>query len=137
MGHQFVSRLVAVTLAAGLTCSLSGCIGLAVIGAQHLALPSEQDEELLAQATIDGATIKSELVDKLGMPLHEMNDGSVLIFGGRSRPRGLVQLVTADKRDELRLIAVFDHPAVLQDHLWVGRKKAGRKAALDAVGRTD
>ena len=130
-------QLVALTVAAALMCCLSGCIALAVMGAQHLALPSEEEEELLAQTIFDGATTKSELVDKLGAPLHELNEGSVLIFGGRNRPRGVVQLVTTDKRDELRLIAVFDSSGVMRDHLWVGRKKSGRKAALDAVGRTD
>ena len=137
MGHRFVSRCAAVTLAAGLMCSLSGCIGLAVIGAQRLAQPSEDEEELLAQTIVDGATTKSELVDKLGAPLHELNEGSVLIFGGRSRPRGLVQLLKEDKGDDHRLIAVFDRAGVMRDHLWVGRKKAGRKAAFDALGRTD
>jgi hypothetical protein len=137
MSCRYVTGLAAVPLVAGLMCNLSGCIGLAVMGAQHITRPSEDDEDQLAQMTIDGSTTKSELVGKLGAPLHEMNLGNVLIFGRQSRPRGLVQMVTTEKRDELHLIAVFNHAGVLQDHLWVGRKKAHRNAPLNAIERTD
>ena len=130
MRYQVVSKLAAVSFAAILICGLSGCIGLAVIGAQQLAMPGAEEDERLEKMVVDGVTTKWELIDTLGMPLHEMNEGHVLIFGGRSRPRGLVHLLSEDKRDEHRLIAVVDNTGVMRDHLWVGKKKPARREAL-------
>jgi len=106
---------------------LTGCVGLVVVGAQHVAGMGSEDDQV-EKFVVDGATSRTELVALMGQPLHTMKDGSVLIFGGRARPRGLVQLFTEDKRDEHRLIAVIGQDDVLREHLWVGKKKAKEAA---------
>lgn len=109
---------------------LPGCVGLVVMGAQQIASPGAEEEERLQRQVVDGTTLKAELIEKLGEPLHEMNGGNVLVFGGRQRGRNLVQMFSEDKREEHRLIAVFDQSGVLRDHLWVGRKRGGKKAVV-------
>ncbi len=107
---------------------LTGCVGLVVVGAQHVAGMGSEDEKL-ESSILDGTTTRAELIDKLGQPLHAMKDGTVLIFGGRSRPRGLVQLFMENNRDEHRLIAVLDQGDIVREHLWVGRKKVKEPAS--------
>ncbi len=117
-----IGTILTLFAAMSLSLGLSGCVGLVLMGAQQLAVGGS-DQEQLENSIVDGVTTRPELVQKLGSPVNTMKDGTVLIFGGRSRPRGLVQLVTEDKRDEHRMIAVIDDKDVLREHLWVGRKK--------------
>ncbi len=121
--------LLRTVLMLSMALALSGCVGLVLMGAQQLT-GSEADQEQLEKTVIDGVTTRPELVQKLGSPINTMKDGTVLIFGGRSRPRGLVQLVTEDKRDEHRLIAIIDDKDVLREHLWVGRKKPAKDTVV-------
>ena len=94
--------------------------------AQEVMVAAYGEEERLAKTIIDGATSKQELIAQLGVPLDELGDRSVLIFGGRYRSRGLLQLVKDDKRDEHRLIAILDKNEILREHLWVGKKVAAK-----------
>ena len=111
---------------AGMASMLNGCVGLAIIGAQEVMVAAYGEEERLAKTIIDGAASKQELIAQLGVPLDELGDRSVLIFGGRYRSRGLLQLVKDDKRDEHRLIAILDKNEILREHLWVGKKVAAK-----------
>ena len=111
---------------AGMASMLNGCVGLAIIGAQEVMVAGSGEEERLAKVIIDGATSKQELIAQLGVPLHELGDGSVLIFGGHHRSRGLLQLVKDDKGDEHRLIAILDKNELLREHLWVGKKATAK-----------
>lgn len=104
------------------SCLLTGCVGLVVLGAQEVAGIGRGDDARLAKIVVDGTTSRQELIQHLGEPIHQLNDGKVLIFGGRQRARSLLQLVKDDKRDEHRLIAILDADGVLREHLWVGRK---------------
>ena len=121
-----VRRVLTLSAAMSLSLSLSGCVGLVLMGAQQLTVGGA-DQEQLESSIIDGVTTRPELVQKLGSPVNTMKDGTILIFGGRSRPRGLMQLVTEDKRDEHRMIAVIDDKDILREPLWVGKKKPGKE----------
>ena len=60
---------------------LSGCIGLAMLDAQGVMVAASVEEERLANVFVGGTTNKQELIAQLGLPLHELDDGKVLIFG--------------------------------------------------------
>lgn len=112
--------------------TLPGCVGLVVMGAQQVISPATDDDDRIEKQMVAGITRKDELVEWMGEPLHELNEGRVLVFGGRQRGRNLIQLLSEEKKDEHRLIAVFDDQGVLRDHLWVGRKRGGKKALVAA-----
>ncbi len=129
MNLRRASKFATITSVLLMMQSLSGCVGLAVVGVQQMSMPSAEETEQLQKSIVNGVTTKAELIEKFGAPIHDLNESSVLIFGGRHRPRGLVQLVTEDKQNEPRLIAVVDPSGLLLDHFWFGHKKKGIKAA--------